>query len=46
MLVRVFEASSSGSKKLLCVQNDIGIQRVYREAVQVWSKMLAIKMFM
>ena len=31
---------------LLCIQNDVGIQRVYKKAVQAWSKMLAIKMFM
>ena len=31
---------------LLCVQNDVGIQRVYKKAVQAWSKMLAIKTFM
>ena len=31
---------------LLCVQNDVGIQRVYKKTVQAWSKMLAIKMFM
>ena len=30
---------------LLCIQNDVGIQHVYKKTEQAWSKILAIKMF-